>query len=294
MQSGVSVVKPARRRIAARRLTAAAVVVLLAACNGQGGMSNETVGTVAGAAVGGLAGSFIGTGSTRVLATLGGAAIGGLIGNRIGQALDERDREALAEQSRRAIASSADNAPVAWKSDHSGSTATVVANNTHNETRTVPVARETTVAPPVNLVPIGVVYRARVAEDIRLAPNPSSTRAGGLAVGERINAIGKVAGGGWIMVARGGRAVGYVPAAGMEPAPPGAPAQGQPAGFDLDTQAPVRSAADLDALPPGTTVDRVNANVTCRDIKLTVESRGEASTSKQSACKSPDGTWDLS
>ena len=53
-------------------------VALLAALAGCAGMSAQDKGTVAGAAIGGVAGSVLSDGSA--LGTVGGAAVGGLIG----------------------------------------------------------------------------------------------------------------------------------------------------------------------------------------------------------------------
>ena len=277
------------------------IVLSLAGCANQGGTSNETMGTATGAVLGGIAGSLVGKGNGRILTGLAGAAIGGFIGNRIGASLDERERADLAAQSRQALSAPVDNAPVNWKSDHSDSAATLTASNTRQETRTVSVVRDATVAPATDLDPIGSTYRARYATTIRLAPNGASGVVGPLANGERVEAVGRVRSAPWVMVARNGKAVGYVPTADVEPVPrpapvatASAPAAATPAkSFDLDSQAPVRAAADLDALPPGTAVDKVAANVPCRDLKMTVSSKGESETSNQTACKSPDGTWEL-
>lgn len=282
------------------------VAAILAGC-ANGGGDNAAIGTGLGAAVGGIAGSFVGRGNTRILGAVVGAAAGGLIGNRIGASLDEREKAALAAQSRQALSAPTDNAPVNWKSDHSDSAATLTANNTREEARTVSVVRDATVAPATDLDPIGATYRARSATTIRLAPNATSSVVGPLASGEKFEAVGKVRGAPWVMVARSGKAVGYAPAGDVEPlprpapvataaaaAPASPPAAARPAkSFDLDSEAPVRTGADLDALPPGTAVDKVTANVPCRDLKMTVSSKGESETSNQTACKSPDGSWEL-
>ena len=53
------------------------------------GTTNETLGTVGGAAVGGVIGSTVTGGST--LGTVGGAAVGGVVGHEIGEAADRRN-----------------------------------------------------------------------------------------------------------------------------------------------------------------------------------------------------------
>jgi osmotically inducible lipoprotein OsmB len=55
------------------------------------GSRGETVGTVGGAAVGGVVGSAATGGST--IGTVGGAAAGGIIGHEVGQRYEERNRK---------------------------------------------------------------------------------------------------------------------------------------------------------------------------------------------------------
>ncbi len=65
-------------------LTAAAALVALTACQSTTGRqadSNCVVGTVGGAAIGGILGNQIGGGSGNTLATAAGAVAGGLAGS---------------------------------------------------------------------------------------------------------------------------------------------------------------------------------------------------------------------
>jgi osmotically inducible lipoprotein OsmB len=65
-------------------LIAIALTLGLTAC----GSTNETIGTVGGAALGGAVGSTVTGGST--LGTVGGAAVGGVIGHEVGERVDRR------------------------------------------------------------------------------------------------------------------------------------------------------------------------------------------------------------
>ncbi|HYC45223.1 MAG TPA: glycine zipper 2TM domain-containing protein [Burkholderiales bacterium] len=65
-------------------LVAIALALGLSAC----GTTNETLGTVGGAALGGAVGSAVSGGST--LGTVGGAAVGGIVGHEVGEAADRR------------------------------------------------------------------------------------------------------------------------------------------------------------------------------------------------------------
>jgi osmotically inducible lipoprotein OsmB len=62
-------------------------LAMLSACSG---MSSTEKGTIAGAAVGGVAGSALTGGSA--LGTIGGAAAGGIIGHEVGEDRDRRGR----------------------------------------------------------------------------------------------------------------------------------------------------------------------------------------------------------
>jgi osmotically inducible lipoprotein OsmB len=64
-----------------------AVAIALSTLAGCGS-TNETLGTVGGAALGGAAGSAVSGGST--LGTVGGAAVGGIIGHEVGERADRR------------------------------------------------------------------------------------------------------------------------------------------------------------------------------------------------------------
>lgn len=62
------------------------VVVMLSACSTWNGMSSREKKAVAGAGVGAVTGAWIFDGA--VLGTIGGAAVGGLVGDQIGKSTD--------------------------------------------------------------------------------------------------------------------------------------------------------------------------------------------------------------
>ncbi len=68
-----------------------AIALTTAACSSSPG-PKQTVGTLGGAAVGGLIGSQIGSGKGRLIATGAGVFLGGLIGSEIGRSMDEVDQ----------------------------------------------------------------------------------------------------------------------------------------------------------------------------------------------------------
>ena len=67
-----------------------AIAVTASACATSG--PKQTVGTLGGAAVGGLIGSQIGSGTGRLIATGAGVFLGGLIGSEIGRSMDDVDK----------------------------------------------------------------------------------------------------------------------------------------------------------------------------------------------------------
>lgn len=283
-------------------------VGVLSGCATDGSMTKQDIGTGVGVIGGAVLGSFLGKGQGRIVGALAGAAIGGLIGNQIGAMLDEEDQKALQAQANQALLTQPDNSQVAWASQRSGATATVVPENTRVETREVKVVREVGVAPAGQLDLIGAKYVAKSTTPVRLSPSTDGEVASSLPTGAHIWAVGKVSGQPWIMVAKNGKSVGYVSAAAVQPAPKTQAVAAKPkatgtstaqaqatqqsaAAFDLDSAAPVRTPADLDSL--GGQTDTVVASVTCRDIKTTATAKGETQTATQTACKSPDGAWQL-
>jgi surface antigen len=71
-------------------IAAMMIALLSAACAGQG--EKQTLGTLGGAALGGLLGSQFGSGRGKLAATGAGVLIGALVGSEIGRSMDKVDR----------------------------------------------------------------------------------------------------------------------------------------------------------------------------------------------------------
>lgn len=69
--------------ICARILVVGLMSLAMSGCSSWDGMSKQQKSTVTGAGLGGVAGAVISDGG--VLGTVGGAAIGGVIGNQVGK-----------------------------------------------------------------------------------------------------------------------------------------------------------------------------------------------------------------
>lgn len=104
-----------------KKIMALAVVSLMgftaAACNQGTYGSNQAIGTLAGAAAGGLLGNQVGRGSGRVAATIAGAAIGGVLGGALGANLDAQDRQLASNAQYSAFNS---GRPTQWRGPQSG------------------------------------------------------------------------------------------------------------------------------------------------------------------------------
>jgi len=109
------------------QITAALVVVFaLAACESgrDGPGTKETIGTLGGAAIGGLLGSQIGGGSGRLAATAVGALLGAYAGNSLGKSLDRADK-AHAAQAQQQAYNAPMQQPVAWNNPKSGNSGSI-------------------------------------------------------------------------------------------------------------------------------------------------------------------------
>lgn len=117
-----------------RSIKYAAIMGLgLAVAGCQAGRENETMGTLLGAAAGGLVGSQFGSGSGQALATAAGIVAGGLIGNRIGASLDEADRQRALAAEYRALQYGPPEAPVVWRDPDSSVYGEVVPGPTYQQ-----------------------------------------------------------------------------------------------------------------------------------------------------------------
>lgn len=103
-------------------IAAIMITFTLAACSQ--GNQKQTIGTITGAAAGGLLGAQVGSGSGRVAATAAGALIGALIGSEIGRSMDEVDRM-KAEQAYTQATSAPIGQEITWNNPDSGNYGTV-------------------------------------------------------------------------------------------------------------------------------------------------------------------------
>jgi len=106
-----------------KKLVSLILVSLTAICLvGCDSMNNQDVGTISGAAVGGLVGSRFGGGSGQLVATAAGALAGAYLGGKIGQSMDQADRARMNS----ALENNPTGKPAYWTNDKTGTTYDVV------------------------------------------------------------------------------------------------------------------------------------------------------------------------
>jgi surface antigen len=111
------------RKNAITALCLSAAIALAGCAQGQGPGTKESVGTLGGAALGGLLGSQIGGGTGKLAFTAAGVFLGGLLGNQVGKSLDRADKLEAQQAMGRAQAAPIGET-IAWKNPKSGNTGT--------------------------------------------------------------------------------------------------------------------------------------------------------------------------
>lgn len=100
--------------------------VLAEDCQGN----KETIGTVAGAILGGLLGSQVGKGSGKKAATIVGAVAGGYVGNRYGESLDCQDQQYHSQTAHEALEYQPSGRPASWNNPDSGHSGSITPTRT--------------------------------------------------------------------------------------------------------------------------------------------------------------------
>lgn len=99
------------------------LLLALAACQDRG--QKQTFGTIAGAALGGLAGSQIGSGTGQLAAVGAGVLLGALVGGEIGKSLDRADRAMMARTTEQALETKPSGTAAVWRNPDSGNSGTI-------------------------------------------------------------------------------------------------------------------------------------------------------------------------
>jgi surface antigen len=114
-----------------RHVASAVTLLALSACAGSDYGTKQTVGTLAGAGLGGLAGATLFDGNARIAGAAAGTLLGAFLGNEAGKSLDRAD----ATYASRAEAAALEYAPAGsatpWRNPDSGSYGTVTPVHTY-------------------------------------------------------------------------------------------------------------------------------------------------------------------
>lgn len=102
----------------------------LAGCAQDRG-TNETIGGVGGAVLGGLLGSQFGSGSGRLIATGAGAVLGGLAGSSIGRTMDEVSRQKMNRTTQATLEHVADDQTSTWSNPNNNAQGSVTPVETY-------------------------------------------------------------------------------------------------------------------------------------------------------------------
>lgn len=225
-------------------------------CDAGGG--KQEGGAVIGAIVGGVIGNQVAD-DNRALGTAIGAGIGAAIGSSIGCKMQEGDQkraEAALEEALRT------GRPTSWRNPNTGA---------HGEIRMLPTGSHGAgYGKPIRLndtrfasgvddrqiwVDAGGGWYAPKVVNLRAGPSTRSPIIGRLQAGESFQALAKVDGKPWLLVGRGGKAIGY---------------------------------ASESVVRPG-------GEATCRAVEQTIYTRQNGSeTERLRACRKPSGSWKLS
>lgn len=107
-------------------LAVLATSLVLVACQTDNWGGGETVGTLGGAAAGGLLGNSLGghTGTGKAAGTLLGVLIGGFAGNQLGGMVDDEDRKRAQSAEQRAYAAPVGQ-QITWNNPQNGNSGTI-------------------------------------------------------------------------------------------------------------------------------------------------------------------------
>lgn len=105
-------------------LPALAMVLVLGGCETSNWGTKQSVGTVGGAALGGLLGNQFGGGTGKTIATVAGVLLGGWAGNEIGVSLDRADRGYMGQAQSQAYAAPIGQ-QIVWNNPQSGNSGTI-------------------------------------------------------------------------------------------------------------------------------------------------------------------------
>ena len=110
-----------------------AAALSLAACVSDQG-NKQTLGTLIGAGLGGLAGSQVGSGTGQLAAIGAGVLLGGLLGNEVGKSLDKADIAYAERNAQETLEYQPSGATSSWVNPDSGNSGSITPTATYQST----------------------------------------------------------------------------------------------------------------------------------------------------------------
>ena len=252
--------------------------VLLTSC-ATGGGTKEDLGRIVGGFIGGAVAAKGSKKKNRAAAIVIGAGLGAIIGGRIGANLDARDRAALAKKIKQSASS---NRPVAWRSNHSKSSAVITPVQTRKkEVRgNVQVRR---VQAPARRVTTNLV--------VKRAPHQSAKNEVVFTKDERLAILALTRNGQWARVKNSKGQTGYVKKQDLAKRTKGS----RRTRSRVKNEAKVKTRNAQNELPMvvSRTVSEAPAviQVACRKVRVRSKVNGRVVEDYVETCQSPDGSW---
>jgi surface antigen len=170
--------------------------------------NTQTIGTVAGGAVGAVLGNRIAGSGSRILGSVIGGALGAVGGSLIGCKLQQRDRD-RAERAAQDAVQTGQNQD--WKNEETGASGTVAVADTRGiALADLKFARG--VEPASGYTRVADSFAATTSANVRSAPGTKATVLGKLAAGQRVWVPAAVKGQPWMLISNEGVGQGYVSA----------------------------------------------------------------------------------
>jgi len=120
----------------------ALLLVVLGACTQGGYGQKQTLGTLIGAGLGGLAGSQIGSGTGQLAAVGVGVLLGALLGHEVGKSLDQADRMYANRAAHQAFEYGPAGVTRSWRNPDTGHYGTITPTHTYQLAATGQYCRE--------------------------------------------------------------------------------------------------------------------------------------------------------
>jgi surface antigen len=222
-------------------------------CSADG--NKQTIGAVAGGALGGLLGNRIAGRGSRTLGTILGGALGAAAGSAVACKLQKTDQAKAERAAQQAVLTGQDQT---WQSDESGASGTVEVGQDVQGVSLADLKLASGVEPASGYSKVNAAYVSSGAVNVRAAPGTAAPVLGKLAAGQRVWVPASVQGQPWMLISDQGVGRGYVSA-------------------PLLKRAVVSTAAS-----------------NCKLVKQTVNMPGQAAeTETLQACKGSDGQWSM-